>query len=417
MERWAFLIYSGKEDMGGAENSTVLALACEPLPCVRIGMIGLGQRGVSTLLRYADIDGVQFTALADLRPERLDVACEALPAARRASGLALFSGPDAWRQLCHSADVDVVYVCTDLASHTSMAVEAMEQGKHVALEVPAGMTVDECRKLVATAERTRRHCFMAENCCYDPFALAEVAMAQSGDLGRLTHVEGGYLHDLRQRFVESRTDGEAVSWMEYCWDRHGGNPYPTHGIGPLGWALGLHRGDRMTRLVSMTSSAGVGGAGKTNTSLIQTERGCTILLQINLNTPQPYSRLQRVVGTCGYAAKYPLPTAQTAAMPEALTGEAAERYMERYLTSPAARKVAEGRQRGVKNAMNYAMDARFVYCLQRGLPLDIDVYDAAEWSCLTELTALSAAQGGAPVEVPDFTHGHWRELQAHRFYE
>ena len=55
--------------------------------------------------------------------------------------------------------------------------------------------------------------------------------------------------------------------------------------------------------------------------------------------------------------------------------------------------------------MNYAMDARLIHCLHHGLPLDIDVYDAAEWSCLAELTQRSAAQGGMPVEIPDFLEG------------
>ena len=64
----------------------------------------------------------------------------------------------------------------------------------------------------------------------------------------------------------------------------------------------------------------------------------------------------------------------------------------------------QGHHLGVENEMNYAMDRRLVHCLQRGLPLDIDVYDAAEWSCLAELTQRSARLGGAPVRVPQFLH-------------
>lgn len=412
-----FFLFSNCNIMVGTTKSTVLELACEPIPCVRIGMVGLGQRGLSTLRRYAAVKGVQFTALADLCAEHLKEAHETIAPEQRADDLTLYEGPDAWRKLCRDRRVDVVYICTDWASHTQIAIEAMEQGKHVAVEVPAAMTVEECEALVRTAEQTRRHCFMAENCCYDPFALAQKAMVEVGDLGVLTHLEGGYLHDLRHRFEEARRVAGGTSWMEDDWRRHAGNPYPTHGLGPLGLALGLHRGDRMTRIVSMTSVADEAGGGKTNSSLIHTEKGRTILLQINLNTPQPYNRLQRVVGSRGMAAKYPQPVVQTADMQEALTGEAAVNYMDRYLTSPAAQKVAEGLQLGVRNAMNYAMDARFVYCLQHGLPLDMDVYDAAEWSCLTELTAQSAAQGGIPVDVPDFTRGHWHELAGHRFYE
>jgi len=50
-----------------------------------------------------------------------------------------------------------------------------------------------------------------------------------------------------------------------------------------------------------------------------------------------------------------------------------------------------------------------IYCLRNGLPLDMDVYDAAEWSCLTELTELSVTNGSCPVEIPDFTRGDWKK--------
>ena len=53
-----------------------------------------------------------------------------------------------------------------------MAVYAMEHGKHVAVEVPAAMSIDECWQLVNTVEKTRKHCMMLENCCYDFFEMA-----------------------------------------------------------------------------------------------------------------------------------------------------------------------------------------------------------------------------------------------------
>ena len=55
--------------------------------------------------------------------------------------------------------------------------------------------------------------------------------------------------------------------------------------------------------------------------------------------------------------------------------------------------------------MNYVMDYRLIYCLRNGLPLDMDVYDAAEWSCITELSEKSVLNGSIPVEIPDFTRG------------
>ena len=57
--------------------------------------------------------------------------------------------------------------------------------------------------------------------------------------------------------------------------------------------------------------------------------------------------------------------------------------------------------------MDFIMDYRLIYCLRNGLPLDQDVYDAAEWSCLGELSRVSIENGCAPVVMPDFTRGDW----------
>ena len=64
--------------------------------------------------------------------------------------------------------------------------------------------------------------------------------------------------------------------------------------------------------------------------------------------------------------------------------------------------------------MDFIMDSRLVYCLQHGLPMDMDVYDLAEWCCLAELGAISMDNGNKPVEVPDFTRGHWNEVKGYR---
>lgn len=378
---------------------TAYQLRCAPLPVVRIGFIGLGARGLKTVERYTDIAGAEIKYLADLSAEATERANRLLALSGRPLARC-FSGADAWREVCRQDDVDLVYICTDWATHAEMAIGAMEQGKHVAVEVPLATTVEDCWRVVRTAERTGRHCFMTENCCYDWFHLATLALSEAGELGTITHCEGAYIHDWRGLFKE----GEGRGFYEES-VRQGGNPYPTHAIGPIAQILGFHRHDRMVRLVSMTGQAAGHDSplGHTNTTLITTERGATVMLQFDGTTPRPYSRLQTVCGTRGFVQKYPIPTVQTE---QGLREDKhAEDFMKRHLTTETARAWKEGNRLGVSNEMNYAMDRRLIYCLQQGLPLDIDVYDAAEWSCLAELTRLSAEQGGAPVEIPDFTQG------------
>ena len=234
------------------EQSHALQLACTPLQTVRIGFIGLGNRGMATLRRYLVIDDIDIVALCDISPAHISEA-DALLATDGRYHPHHYTTPDGWRQLCERADIDLVYVCTDWLTHTPMACYAMEQGKHVAIEVPAATTIDECWQLVDTAERTRRHCFMLENCCYDTFHQAMLTMEHEGLFGTLTHLEGAYIHDLRDKYDSDGPKG----WMARLCGQHKGNPYPTHGIGPVCQLLHIHRGDRLDYLVSLTPATDV----------------------------------------------------------------------------------------------------------------------------------------------------------------
>lgn len=384
------------------EKSHVLQLRCEPLPTVRIGFVGLGNRGMATLRRYLVIDGVEIVALCDIHRDHLYDAAALLVGDDRHFP-ALLDTTYGWRQLCERDDVDLIYICTDWLTHTPMACYAMEQGKHVAIEVPAATTVEECWQLVDTAERTRRHCFMLENCCYDTFHQATLTMAQQGLLGTLTHLEGAYIHDLRDKYDADGPKG----WMARLCGQHKGNPYPTHGIGPVCQLLDIHRGDRLDYLVSLTPATDVPHDVCVNNTLIRTVNGKSILLQYDVTTPRPYSRMQTVCGTRGFVQKYPKCCIMFDGK-EPVMDDAVEAIVSQYTQPHIAAIQEEGYRLGVPNIMNYTMDRRLIECLRQGLPLDIDVYDAAEWSCIAELSEQSALQGGVPVKIPDFTRGRWK---------
>lgn len=88
--------------------------------------------------------------------------------------------------------------------------------------------------------------------------------------------------------------------------------------------------------------------------------------------------------------------------------------MERY-KDPIVRDIEQkAREVGGHGGMDFIMDYRLIYCLRHGLPLDQDVYDAAEWSCIGALTAMSLEHNSAPVAVPDFTRGDWNRIDGYR---
>ena len=178
------------------KRPNVLNLTCPAIPVVRIGFVGLGNRGILALERYMHLEGIEVKALCDLRKENIERAERILQESGRPKA-ENYSEEGMWRRMCECKEIDLVYICTDWLTHTEIAVYALQQGRHVALEVPAAMSVADCWRLVDTAEETRRHCMMLENCCYDAFALTTLNMVQQGVLGEITHAEWAYIHDLR----------------------------------------------------------------------------------------------------------------------------------------------------------------------------------------------------------------------------
>ena len=420
----------GQEDM--------LLFAADPIDTVRTGFIGLGMRGPDAVRRFTYIDGAKVVALCDLEADRVAKSQEIL-AGRGKPAAAEYSGEDGWKQLCERDDIDLVYICTNWQTHVEMAVYAMECGKHVAVEVPAAMSVEECWRLVDTSERTRKHCMMLENCVYDFFELTCLNMAQQGLFGEVLHAEGAYIHNL-----EPFWDYYHDNWRLDFNQKHSGDVYATHGFGPDCQVLNIHRGDKLEYLVSMDTKSVVGlevakekmgvdtfANGDQTSTLVKTRNGKTVLIQHNVYTPRPYDRMYQLVGTKGFADKYP--NSAFAFEPDQIADAAAEydnlsshSYVPREVRDslmakykhPIAKEIEEkAREVGGHGGMDFIMDYRLVWCLRNGKPLDMDVYDAAEWSCLGELTAASIANGSKPVKIPDFTRGRWNKVDGLKLAE
>lgn len=416
----------------------MVAFAAEPIDTVRVGIIGLGMRGYSAVERYLHVPGSRIVAVCDIEMPMVERTEKLLDKAG-VEAAAYGGSEDAWKKLCERPDIDLVYIVTDWKHHAPMALYAMEHGKHVAIEVPAAMSLDEIWDLIDTSERTRRHCMMLENCVYDFFEMNTLNMAQQGLFGEVLHVEGSYIHNLDEFWP--------YYWNNWRMDynrEHRGDVYPTHGTGPACQLLDMHRGDRMTTLVAMDTKPVNGPAyierttgkapesfanGDHTMTMIRTANGKTLHIQHDVVTPRPYSRMYQLTGTKGFANKYPFEgyafepeqiAADSVPDHENLTAHGfisdaqREALTQKYI-HPIIREVGEvAKTVGGHGGMDYIMDYRLIYCLNNGLPLDMDVYDLAEWCCLIPLSAISIENGSAPVEVPDFTRGAWNKVKGYR---
>jgi hypothetical protein len=399
--------------------------AVPPMETVRIGFIGLGNRGPGHMVNMTRIQGAKVVALSDLRPERVEAAKKRI--ARSGQDPATYSGgTEDWKKLCERNDIDLIYIATPWNMHSPMAVYAMEHGKHVCIEVPAARTIDECWQLVETSERTRRHCMMLENCCYDFFELLTLNMARQGFFGEIVHCEGAYLHDLLEGNFSKRKYWDFWRLRENA--ERNGNIYPTHGLGPVCQVMNINRGDKMEFLVSVASNdfmmnemakqlaatdeiykpfVGKHYRGEMNTSTVRTFNGRTIMIQHDVTSPNVYSRIHKISGTKGAALKYPLP--EKISVGDNWVKPDEYKALEEKYRPEIVKKIGEmARQVGGHGGMDFIMDWRVIDCLRNGLPLDMDVYDAALWSSIGPLSEMSVANRSNSVDVPDFTCGSWK---------
>ncbi len=429
-------------------QESALGLTVPKMATVRIGFVGLGMRGPGAVNRFAHIPGVQVVALCDYYKEAADTCQQYL----RRQGLppaAVYSGEEGYMELCKRPDIDLVYIATDWEHHFPVAKCALTNGKNAAIEVPSAMNLEQCWELINLSETTRLHCMILENCCYDYYEMNALNMAQQGVFGELQRDERAYIHNLDEIWDAywKNPDGSApdqLGWrMKYNMENRG-DVYATHGLGPVAQCMDIHRGDRFATLVAMDTKSAHGKEyverrtgrecpdfrnGDPTHTLMSTERGKVVEIQPNTMTPQPYNRLFKLTGTKGYATKYPeehFALQEGEALQEAgvpvldnlgahgfISPEQQEALVRKYYHPILAKYGEMGRGMG-HGGMDFVMDSRLVYCLQNGLPLDMDVYDLAEWCCLAELGTISMDNGCAAVAFPDFTRGEWDKVQGYR---
>jgi hypothetical protein len=396
------------------------------LDVVRMGFVGVGHQGSSHVENFLKTEGVEITAICDTDPAKVAAMQELVAGAGRPRPAAYSAGPEDFRRLCDRDDVDLVFTATPWEWHAPVCLAAMRAGKHAATEVPLCVTVDECWELVETAEQTRRHCVMMENCCYDRVEMMILVMVRQGLFGELLHAECGYLHDLRELKL---TDFYADRWRIRHSIRRTGDLYPTHGLGPVAQWMDVNRGNRFDYLVSMASpgkglnrwaaehigpesaeSRQVYALGDVVSTLIRTVRGQTILVTHDTNSPRPYSRKILLQGTAGLVRKYPEQRIHIEGRSPPHQWEELETYRAEF-EHPVWRALEERSRGAGHGGMDFIEDYRLIECLRSGTPTDMDVYDGAAWSAMSELTERSIRTGSAPVKAPDFTRGTWERRE------
>jgi hypothetical protein len=422
----ATLAGSGSEALAGEAkpaNKTMIGVPFEKKDKVRIGIVGVGERGKSMIHDMNGIENLEIVALCDNVKANAEEGKAMIEKAGKPAPAIYTDGDHAFEKLVERDDVDFVYSPTPWEWHAPVGLAAMNHGKHVGLEVPMATTMKDLWALVDASEKTRKHCIMMENCNYDFNETLVLNMVRDGLFGEITHGEAAYLHDLRWILNEGRSEG---LWRRAWHTRLDGNLYPTHGLGPVANYMNINRGDKFDYLVSMSSPSRSLDlyreqtvpkdspkwkeryiAGDMNTTLIKTSKGLTIKVQHDTSTPRPYDRINLIQGTKGLFRDYPA-RILIEGQEEKHRFTNLDKYKEKY-THWLWKKLGEQARGAGHGGMDFIMTWRLVQCFREGLTYDMDVYDGAAVSAPFPLSAESIAKGSMPVKIPDFTRGKWSE--------
>ncbi|MEE1812741.1 Gfo/Idh/MocA family protein [Streptomyces sp. BE133] len=406
------------------QGRTMVGVPFDRRSTVRVGIVGLGNRGGSMIDLFLAVTGVQVVAVCDPVKAKAERAAAKVTAAGQPAPAVYTNGEDDYENLCKRGDIDFVYVATPWDFHFEMAKTAMLNGKHVGVECPIALQLDQLWELVDLSERTRRHCMQLENCCYGRNEMRVLRMAHAGLFGDLLHGAGAYNHDLRGlMFDPGYYEGP---WRRLWHTRLRGDLYPNHGFGPVANYMDINRGDRAVSITSVGSpSLGLAEYREKNMpagdpswketyiesdrtiSLVQTAKGRVIRLEHDVSTPHPYSRINSLGGTKGVFEDYP-----------------ARIYIEPDHTNDSWGDFAKYAQwdhwlwkehanpPGGHGGMDYMLVFRLMQCMRLGLVPDFDVYDAATWTSPVPLSHLSIKAKGAPQQIPDFTRGEWKKARS-----
>lgn len=406
-----------------APSKSMIGVPFERRDRVRLGVVGVGRRGQSMINDFLGVDNLDIVALCDNVKANAEKGKAQIEKAGRPSPAMYTDGDYAFERLCQRDDIDFVFSPTPWEWHARVALAAMNNGKHVGVEVPMATTMKDIWALVDTSERTRKHCIMMENCNYDFNETMVLNMVRDGLFGEITHGEGAYIHDLREIMNENDSEG---LWRRAWHTRLNGNLYPTHGLGPVANYMNINRGDRFDYLVSMSSpsrsldvyrekTVPKGSpkwrekylCGDMNTTLIKTAKGLSIKVQHDVVTPHPYDRINLVQGTKGVFRDYP-PRIFVDGQEGGHKFTTTDKYREKY-THRLWKELGEKARGHGHGGMDFIMAWRLVQCFRDGLSYDMDVYDGAAISAPFPLSALSVTRGSMPVKIPDFTRGGWQK--------
>ena len=403
---------------------------------IRIGFVGLGQRGRGMLNVFLAFPNVDVVAVCDVYEDRVQEISKTILEKRNHEPRKY----NDFNQMLLDKELDAIYVASSWEEHVNQAIQCMEHHIPVAMEVGGAYSIKDCWRLVNAYETTKTPIMMMENCCYDKFETLLLNLADQGKFGEIVHCHGAYSHDLRKEVSEGNIIRH-YRLRNYI-SRNCEN-YPTHELGPIAKLLKVNAGNRFVSIVSISSKSrgleeyikdgkcpdksldGIKFAqGDIVSTIITCENGETITLTLDTTLPGYYSRQLQVKGTKGCANQeanmvlfdetdreelwHPYESIQKYGN----NAELLKDYLPKYWKEITPEQIKLGH-----GGMDYFMVGTFIDALLNNKEMPIDVYDAAGWYAITPLSEKSIKNGGKPYKIPDFTRGKYKNRKQKELFD
>jgi len=388
---------------------------------VRLAIVG-GNRGGSFYVALEELaDRIELTAICDLNEKVLQEWKLKYPDIRTYTD---------YNAMLLEPSIDAVVLASPLLLHARQSIDALKAGKHVLSEVIAAHTLEDAWELVETVEQTGLVYMLAENYCFTRSNLMIHHMVLQGLFGEITHLEGGYIHELRES--THHPDG-SLTWRGQLHQQYNGMNYPTHSLGPVAQWIELNKysGDELESMVTFVSKSRAlqnyyeeqfgsehPGAdpnfwkqGDSAVTVLKTKKGVLITLRVDWTSERPHQlRHYALQGTKGayVSGRHDdeegliwLKDRSPKNEEGELKWEPLNAYQPEY-DHPLWKRWEQQAARTRHGGGDFFVLEEFTAAIQEKRAPMIDVYDAVTLSCVFPLSMESVAAGGQPVPFPNF---------------
>ncbi len=391
---------------------------------IRVGILGMGSRGVDMMRISLHLTGVRIAAVCDVSEQNATRAQQIVEEATGRRPTPYTRGPEDYKRMIDSNEVDAVLIMTPQNQHAVQSIYAMNAGKHVGSETPVAYTLEECWALVEAKEKTGRRFMLLENYPFSRTRMMVLNMAHTGVFGEATYGEGCYIHDTR--YLAYEKDG-SLSWRGEIARKHRGDVYPTHAMGPVSLWMGVNRGDRYATLVSMDTGTrglqsyarehfgkdhpaaqpGFFQKGDTTITMLRTVNEKMVVVRYESGSTRPGMGWECLNGTKGaYDGSPRGESLYLEGRSPKDRWEPVDKYRDEF-DHPFWKNDGATASKTGHGGGDYFVMREFYRAIAEDREPGIDVYDGVTWSAVLPLSAQSIREANKALAFPDFTRGKW----------